>query len=352
MFTGNPRPVKSRFDLKKEGRATLARLFAASNLYRLWARGKVFVLMYHRVLTSADRDKYYVQPGMYVDRESFSQQMQYVNSAFDVLPLMDILGLVRRKELDQGKRYCAITFDDGWRDNYTHAFPILKREGLPATLFLAASFIGTDNWDWPDTLGYLLKQYLAAGSDFGDRFLKYPWLNKLNDVSQIDRAIEEVKNDQDIDRSDLIARIQNLTGIALPRKRLFLNWEEIEEMGREGISFGVHTDTHSILTRLTDEMVRQEMTDCRTAIQSHSLPYTNILCYPNGSYNDRVVLATKESGFEGAVTTQFGYWDNDTVDTFRLKRIPVHNDITSDIDLFKFHIFGCNRMAKKLKKRV
>ncbi|MGB5046279.1 MAG: hypothetical protein WBO11_15080, partial [Nitrospira sp.] len=84
------------------------------------------VLMYHRVLTKDELARYPVQPGMYVLDSVFAQQMSFVRSHFTVLSLQELLDLWQRGEWSAQARYCVITFDDGWLDNYRHAYPVLK----------------------------------------------------------------------------------------------------------------------------------------------------------------------------------------------------------------------------------
>ena len=113
--------------LKKTLRAAAAGTFHASSAHRWRHRGKVLVLMYHRVLTPGEVSLHPVQPGMYVLDTVFEQQMMFVKQNFTVLSLQDLLGMWQGGVWDEHARYCVITFDDGWLDNYRHAYPVLKR---------------------------------------------------------------------------------------------------------------------------------------------------------------------------------------------------------------------------------
>jgi peptidoglycan/xylan/chitin deacetylase (PgdA/CDA1 family) len=72
-------------------------------------------------------------PGMYVSEEAFEMHMEWIKKFFDVVKLEDIIHQIQNK-LEWDKPQCAITFDDGWKDNYEYAFPILKRHNIPATI--------------------------------------------------------------------------------------------------------------------------------------------------------------------------------------------------------------------------
>ncbi|MBK9997621.1 MAG: polysaccharide deacetylase family protein [Nitrospira sp.] len=143
--------------LKRSIRAAAAWTFHASSIYRWRHRGKVFVLMYHRVLTKSEVARYPVQPGMYVLDSVFAEQMSFVRRNFTVLSLQELLDLWQRGEWSAHARYCVITFDDGWLDNYRHAYPVLKQLRIPATIFLPTDYVGRNEWFWPDQLAVLCK---------------------------------------------------------------------------------------------------------------------------------------------------------------------------------------------------
>ena len=91
------------------------------------------VLMYHRVLPAPDAERLAVEPGMFVTPETFERQLEWLEASFRVLPLSEVVArLADARPLPE--RACAISFDDGWRDNHTHVLPALARRGLPATI--------------------------------------------------------------------------------------------------------------------------------------------------------------------------------------------------------------------------
>src|SRR5512144_307957 len=93
------------------------------------------ILMYHRVLPRARAEALAVEPGMFVEPATFARHLDWLLGAFRVMPLAEIVArFASRRALPP--RACAITFDDGWQDNFEHAFPLLAQRGLPATIFL------------------------------------------------------------------------------------------------------------------------------------------------------------------------------------------------------------------------
>src|SRR5215831_20387218 len=143
--------------IKSYARETVANLYHASRIHRMTHRGRVLILNYHRVLPEMELRRRYVQPAMYVLDQVFDMHLRFLQEHFKVLTLAELLGRWRKRVWDWRQWYCVLTFDDGWLDNYLYAFPLLKKYGLPATIFLPTDFIGTYDWFWTEKLSYLLE---------------------------------------------------------------------------------------------------------------------------------------------------------------------------------------------------
>lgn len=158
-------------------------------------KDRALVLMYHRVL--ADRDvRPEIDPGMYVTSSTFERHLRYLTSHHQVVTLDEM------HEWMLGKRSfdripCAITFDDGWRDNYEEAFPLLQKYGVPATIFLITEKIGVD----PAMLSWeQVHKMEAAGIRFGSHTLTHPVLTTIDDsairkelVQSKERLVRELR---------------------------------------------------------------------------------------------------------------------------------------------------------------
>ena len=253
---------------KQTIRFAVAGILHTSSVYRWRHRGKVLVLMYHRVLTTDEVSCHPVQAGMYVLDTVFAQQMSFVKSNFTVLSLQELLDQWHRGAWNEQARYCVITFDDGWLDNYRHAYPVLKRLRMPATIFLPTDYVGSNEWFWPDQLASLCKA--AAGrtegtispkrieavlSGFLGGSLPFSAESMANHEQLADQIIERCKH-LPIDRiRELVRALALELKVTLPHGRVIVNWDEVREMSQGGVSFGSHSCTHRIMTTITPDEV-------------------------------------------------------------------------------------------------
>lgn len=311
------------------------------------------ILTYHRVLTREERFRQSVQPGMYVLDTVFAQQMVFLKKSFTILSFQQLIDLWKKDEWNAQARYCVITFDDGWLDNYRHAYPILKRHGIPATIFLPTDYVGTEEWFWPDQLSFLLNAVKESPAKTiyrkGIEEVLARYLNKdarvmvetvLGQESGIDRIIEQCK-DLQIERiRELIVVLATQLGVSLPQDRVIVNWEEVREMSQCGISFGSHSCSHRILTTITPEDVSQELIKSKQVLLEQGVNYVPVFCYPNGNSDPRIQSQVQASGYEAAVGVQIGIEDRTPGDRYAVRRIGIHNDVTQTIPLFSLRLFG------------
>lgn len=325
--------------MKSVIRRAFASAYYATGHFKTRLKGKVAILMYHRVLSKKELDQHYVQPGMYVLDDVFDMQMRFMKEHFHIISFQELLNIWENKNFDETKRYCVITFDDGWLDNYTNAYPTLKKYDIPATIFLPTSYIGTNKSFWPDKLAFLLLKIATLSYKLPDSILsKYPWLRDFH-IDRIESVINEWKVSTEQEIEHRIDEVAEALKLELPEDRKILNWQEIEEMSRDKISFGSHSSTHKILTNHTAEVVQKEVVDSLSVLRNQQINYLNVFCYPNGNYNDAIAEIVKDAGYDAAVTTKLGVEKGVPGNRFSLKRTGVHNDITSTESLFAFHLY-------------
>lgn len=304
--------------------------------------------MYHRVLPKHEAIKKQIEPGMFVTPDTFEMHLHYLQQHFNPVSLSHKI-FNGSGNSGYPKPLCILTFDDGWFDFYNFAFPLLKAHNMPATVFLPTRYIGTDKWFWTDKISYL---FAKRPNRFPDNLTNFEKENSLVDKlthlkgsleSQIDAAIHLLKplNRKKID--NIIKDLSSLWGIETnPSGPSFLSWDQVREMVGSGlITFGSHTADHNILTTLSEDEVGLELLESKEKLLTEQVvdPSFITFCYPNGNHDHNLAKMVEVSGYSLAVTTKNG-WNGFSDDPFTLKRVSVHQDMTSTQAMFAYRISG------------
>ncbi len=308
-----------------------------------YSRNDVAVLMYHRVIPMKDMSSA-VQAGMVVEPDTLDLHIKYLRNHFEIIPLSDLTSDRHGFARDLRKRpSCVLTFDDGWRDFYQYAYPILQMHGAPATVFLPTNFIGTDQWFWTDRVGILLDRVSESrdlekcGSLFSDSLLRDLVRMQGTQETKLEKAIALLKPHSIEKIEGLLSELSATLGEdSTPAGRAFLSWEEVQEMSRSRlVCFGSHTAGHPILTTLTEEQAQHELRESMDVLIDHNVTDTNFIsfCYPNGSYSERLGELVRKTGYHLAVTTQNG-WHHQGANLYTIKRIAIHQDMASTEAMF------------------
>lgn len=277
----------------------------------------VQILTYHRV--NDDRDPFF--PG--TPTKTFSAQMGYLADRCHVYSLTE--AAQRLASNDVPENAVVVTFDDGYRDNYTHAFPILKERGIPATVFLATGVIGNGQVLWHDRVFSAFRETRQPALSEYHPDVPFHTLCTIEDKLIVQHAVLRVlrlMNEED--RSSWIARLAERLAVDERAQdlELMLNWEHVKEMRRAGVSFGSHTVSHPILSRLSRDQMRVQIVDSCTDIHRHLGERPQVFAYPNGGkddFNEVTKDLLQEAGYICAVTTIFGA-NSHGQDPFELRR--------------------------------
>ena len=310
------------------------------------------ILMYHRVVDHPVA-RTLGQEGMYVAKETFDLHMRFLKSRFRVIPLEQGFEFLEQKNnvsVANKKPLCAITFDDGWRDVYENAYPLLARHELPATVFLPTGYIGTGKKFWPDRLAFLInkgasKVFKASLPALRETDFHMPRLPESASAPEFHVVVNAMKQLREDDIDKILDAMEQRCGMySMSEERAFLDWEEVREMHASSlVQFGSHTETHRILTTLSDDEIINELDISKKRLLDAGVakPEAVAFAYPNGNHTDRIASMVRDAGYRLAVTTEKG-WSRAGVgyNPFRLKRIGIHEDITSIDAMF------CCRMAE------
>lgn len=297
------------------------------------ARGRLAVLLYHRVLERADP----LRPGE-PDLARFTWQMETLARLCNVLPLSEAVQRLRAGTLPP--RAVAITFDDGYADNLTLALPVLQRFGLPATVFVASGFLdGGIMWN-----DLVLESFARVQGKVDLGPVGLGEVELADDVTRrqtAQRVLEAIKY------LPLKARLEKARALAdhlgvEPPGDLMLTSEQLRTLARGGIEIGAHTVHHPILAVLEEEAARTEIAEGRKALEDRLGRPVTLFAYPNGrpgqDYTPAHVKMLREMDFQAAFTTHWAVNEKDS-DPLQLARINVWDRTPARFALRLAHAF-------------
>lgn len=284
------------------------------------------ILIYHRVRPELP------SPWMLdtLPLESFERQMAYVSRHYRVLSLGQTLDALDEGRLPTG--VVCVTFDDGYRDLEDYAMPVLRRHGIPATVFLATAGIGTGTLLWYDRLLTAFRTTTARRLDSPLDGRRVSLASETDKHHAACRLIEGFKRVSDADRIHGVGQVLSALGVKEGEDRsLMLDWDAVRRMQSQGVEFGSHTETHPILSRQSAAEVWRELTASKATLEAECQRPATLFAYPNGKpedYNSSTVEAVKRAGYRCAVTSEFGT-NRAGDDPYRLKRgTPWEDSVT------------------------
>jgi peptidoglycan/xylan/chitin deacetylase (PgdA/CDA1 family) len=288
----------------------------------------ISILIYHRV--NDDNDQFFSATPTNI----FKRQMEYIRSRFRVLPLEEIVERMKKNDIPDNS--IVVTFDDGYLDNYSNAFPILKEFSIPATIFLATDAIETGRILWHDRVFSAFREtkslHLKA---FGVNKRCLSLRNLEEKLYAQDEVLKFLRTLNNKERYLCIKSLEKVLKVSEneSRYRIMMNWSEVKEMHKNGISFGGHTITHPILSRLDIDEMKKEIFISKKIIEDHLEVSIESFAYPNGTaedFDETTKQLVKDAGYSCAVTTIFG--NNDVhQDVFELRR-----GTPWDTDIYRF----------------
>jgi peptidoglycan/xylan/chitin deacetylase (PgdA/CDA1 family) len=310
-----------------------------------WREGfEAVILLYHRVSPGDVPWLFEVAP---VSPEAFEAQLQYLCSHYEVISLDDLVQNVF-DDKRSGRRIASITFDDGYKDNFSYAFPLLRKYRAPATIFLTTGSIELPDLLWWDKIGYVLtyarNDRLSLG-EFGDYRLRHAAQRRAiahEIISRLETIPEERKNklvedticESGVEISDELA------------EETMMTWQDICTLHKEGICFGAHSVSHPILTNMPIEGAVSEIRESKSQIEKRVGQTVDFFAYPNGEFNDAIAKTVEDSGFSAAVTAE-PVWITPAASRFKLGRTGLFWD---DLNTFRVVLSGIRGDLRQLRK--
>jgi len=325
-------------------RSIARRAFAATPLpeavFRHRAKQFLTVLGYHRIMPPAEADYAFNEGVISATPEEFARELTFLRANLDVLSIPQLVAALKDPRL-MPQRPAVITFDDGYVDNYTHAFPLLKEAGLTACFFLCTALVGMRALPWTEAWVCCLKQSRVGRieSPFGEDDPPY-LLDQANRAASIRRFRQRMRLVAWSRVPRMLEWLSEATSVR-PEEHLteplFMSWDAAREMAAAGMNMGGHTRTHPVLSCVDDrDVLRDEIGGCFEDLQTELGERPLAFAYPFGSAEQMSARADAEierAGFQVLFSFIHGFAPRQTEGLCRLPRI--HASVVDDYDGFR-----------------
>lgn len=228
--------------------------------------------------------------------ENFKKQIQFLKRHFSFVTPQDFYEENAKKRLN-----VFITFDDGYKDNFDIAYPVLQKNNAKAAFFIVTGVIGTNELLLHDKIRYLV-------------------LHGEIEAQHAEKCLREMNSGKPLPKS--ILDLVNNCEFTINR-RLMMNWEELRKMQVSNFDIQPHTHTHSVLYFLSAAAQKMEVKNSIDSIQTNLGVSTTSFAYPNGLYNDATISLMNSFKIDYAFTTIPGV-NNKQTDLLQLKRIGIN----------------------------
>jgi peptidoglycan/xylan/chitin deacetylase (PgdA/CDA1 family) len=289
--------------------------------------------MYHGV----SKNKYLKSP-KHLSYDLFRAQLIKLKQHYEFTSIDNLTGLLSNKAIKNP--LLAITFDDGYKNNYSAAAEILDDLGLPATFFISTGYIGTNKWMWTDLVEYSIMSSKQDSVKISDLGIELPLSAPGNKALAISSIKSLLKSKDFYQTQSLVEGFsKSLLGsdyVDPFDDYQFMSWDDIKELSRAPFAIGAHTVNHPILTNVSQSIAEQEILNSRDDIINHIGTCSKTFCYPNGKITDynQAIMNFTSLHFDSAISTVYGYARADEM--YQLRRVGVSNSL------------GCNKLFRRV----
>lgn len=286
-------------------------LLDAIGLPRLFLGKTPRILLYHGV-TDEQGEGIFNYRAKFITTAAFKAHIVWLKRDFTILPLAECITRMGSNTLPP--RALAVTFDDGYANNYATAYPILRDAGVPATFFITTDFVEKNTPLPVDIIEYAIgtSEKKSLTVTMGGVSHVFP-LTSHHERIHADLIIRShMKTLPESEAREFIESIVRACGRDLRSNMAAspyrpMTWEQMREMEAHGMTFAPHTRTHPILSRLSKTRAAEEIRDSKQVLAEHLAKPLSVFAYPNGGsadYTAETVNALREAGFEAALTTE------------------------------------------------
>jgi peptidoglycan/xylan/chitin deacetylase (PgdA/CDA1 family) len=303
-------------------------LGAIGAVHRRWSRA-VTILAYHRVLDVPDEDAFPFDVELVsASPAQFSRQMEHVRRHHTPITFAALLDCLDRGE-PPPRGSAIVTFDDGFADNYDHAFPVLRRLGIPATIFVSTGYLDAQRTFWYEEVTHAIMTTAAPSLDLPGQGRIEVGTSPATRRRAVARVLKALKRMPDAGRLAAVEEIAGQPageGGRLDPRSAPLTWEQAREMARHGIEFGSHTVSHPVLSMVAPEKLAHELRESRARIEAELSKPVQVIAYPVGgeeAFNEEVRAAVRAAGYRLGVSYIPGVQAPGSWDRYALRRVRI-----------------------------
>lgn len=306
------------------------------SLYKLLSSRKepqICIVLYHCV--NDEKNPFF--PGVSI--KNFERQIKFLKKHFKIISLDELTNILGSDSPSSKKNLLAITFDDGYKDNYTNAFPIMKKYDIPATIFVSPGYVSNYRVMAKDVLNYILCSSRGPKKSFEVR-LKNENISvtdrdfltmeeRINLYNRINNMLIQMPLDE---QTKALRILSNQLGVSIEDEAFkkyaydfMLHWEDMKIMTENNITIGAHPLNHLHISACNKDELFNEIKESKSLIEKHIGKPVKYYAYCYGGekdINEDCLRMTKELKFEQGHTGVFGY-NNHNTDPFLLKRIGI-----------------------------
>jgi peptidoglycan/xylan/chitin deacetylase (PgdA/CDA1 family) len=273
---------------------------------------RILIVSYHRVVGDFTGELQRSIPGLLISQETFRRHLEEAAAAgYDFGTIGDAVDVMAGRKVAK-KDLCIVTFDDGYRDVYRYAYPVMKQMGVPAITYLPTDFIGTNRRFNHDRLFHLvglakkrrLNPYFVSMTASTLELLEPVLSGRKTLSAALDDFIGEHSARELVEIIESLEKVLGGGADLLPEQGDIMNWDEVRTMARDGFDFGAHTLGHTVLTLEPPEVVEREILESKRAIEREVPIQVKDFAYCNGWYSDEIIRVLKANGFRSGVTTE------------------------------------------------
>jgi len=287
---------------------------------RLGLSGAPLAVCYHRVVDDFRISAQHSIAPMLVSTRTFERQLDWIGKRYDFVSADQLADITEGRSAAR-RPVAAVTFDDGYADVYRHAFPVLKRKGIPSTNFVVTDLIGTRRLQLHDELYLLLSvalrqwqtkqrrnlqefnQSLQMDADISARLCSYARDSVvLNNPFKLTRVFLEALTQAELDTT--ISMLRDRLNISDEVLNGFMSqdWGMLKEMSCNDVTIGSHTRSHALLVNESKTTVLAEINGSKQVLEQHlGIPIRHF-AYPDGRFDRAAVEGVAAAGFRSAYT--------------------------------------------------